>query len=233
MRIDPEDKLVGYPIVAIRDMLKKLVFDRTWVEQTLKADGAEADRVVRELQTARYIVPLRLKNSPEAERWETTPEGTRLANASTLPSITRAQADEIMAAFMDRVRSVRELDTYLYEVLEVVLFGSYLRGAPEVNDIDVIVKLRPKQKFASAYGEVLAEKLRQAHAAGKKFPRARDWFEFLQNEVSEYLKGDSGYVNFHRSDVFQLIEKAARRQTPGESRIVHDTTHKVVYRAEG
>jgi predicted nucleotidyltransferase len=226
MRIDPADTLIGYPIVAIRDLLRKLVFDRAWVQQALKVDAAEADRVLRELAEARLICPL--ERPGMAGKWETTPDGTRLANASTLPSISREQADRIMKAFMARVQDVRSQDKYLYEVGEVVLFGSYLAGAPEVNDIDLIVRLRMKQNFNASYGEALAQKLRAAAAQGKKFALARNWFDHLQAEVMGYLKATSEYVSFHRPDTLALIVKADQRRGLAKA----GAPSKVIYRAE-
>jgi predicted nucleotidyltransferase len=225
MRIDPADTLIGYPIVAIRDLLRKLVFDRAWVQQALKVDAAEADRVLRELAEARLICPL--ERPGMAGKWETTPDGTRLANASTLPSISREQADRIMKAFMARVQDVRSQDKYLYEVGEVVLFGSYLTDAPEVNDIDLIVRLRMKEKFNASYGEVLAEKVRACQTQGKTFALARNWFDYLQGEAMGHLKATSEYVSFHRQDTLALIVKADQRRGLAKT----GTPSKVIYRA--
>lgn len=231
MRIDPSETLIGYSKVVIRDLLKKLVFDRVWVEQFLKVSAEEAERVMSDLGGAGLICPLR---QPGMEgKWETTPDGTRLANATTLPSISRDEATRILESFLARVGEVRGNDAYLYEVWELVLFGSYLRGAEQVNDVDLVVRLRTKQKFSRDFGDVLADKLQAARAAGKTFPQARNWYAYLQSEVMDYLQQTSPYVSFHRPDVFKMINSAAERQkqTGADSDIVHDTTHKIIYRA--
>ena len=228
MRIDPDERIAGFPILAVRDLLRNRVFGRGAVEKILRVDSAKAETTLSELAAQDYICPLERPNSQLGALWETTPKGSTLANAKTLPSIVRAQADGIMAGFMARVHKVADSDEFPAEPAQVVLFGSYLGDAPQVNDIDLIVPLRFKETFKTqSYDAALRAKLEQAARAGKSFAAARDWLGYLQTEVLAFLKEASPYLSFHRTDALKQIEDADRRRNlpnPG-------TPHKVIYRA--
>jgi predicted nucleotidyltransferase len=231
MRIEPDDKIIGYPILTIRELMRKRVFDRKGVEAALKIDEAEATRVIGLLSDQFYICPFPRRSTPERPVWQTTPKGTQLANAGTLPSISHAEAESILAAFMERVKQVAVSEDFHYEVQDVVLFGSYLRGAETVNDIDLIVRLRSKTKFSKPYPDLLAVKL--AAMPRERIKGPRDLNLALQVETQNYLKSVSPYISLHRADALRLIEKAAQTEKDlnQSSGIVHDTRHQVVYRA--
>jgi len=234
MRIDPDALLVGHPILAVRDLLRRRVFDRKAAEAVLGVARTEAERAIETLAAEDYICPSERFASPDGTMWQTTPKGSKLANASTLPPIPRAEAERIMAEFMERVRRVAGSDDHLAEVVEVVLFGSHLAGASEVNDIDLIVRLRLKGKLANrSYDEALRAKLAEAAAKGKSFATAQAWIAHLQGEALAFLQETSPYLSFHRADALNLIEQAARKEAAAgkSSGVVHDTSHKVIYRA--
>ncbi len=50
MRIDPDDRIAGYPVLAIRNVLRKRVFKTDVVEKVLEVDGKEAERVIEALK---------------------------------------------------------------------------------------------------------------------------------------------------------------------------------------
>ncbi len=212
MRIDPEDRVVGYPALVIRDLMRKKVFDAKAVESVLKVDAVEAGRVIESLRAEDYICPSERFRSAGGAAWQTTPKGTKLANAGTLPSIARAEADRIMAEFMTRVETIAQSDTYHTEVVEVVLFGSYLTDAPTVNDIDLIVRLRLKERFKGQdYGDALRAKLKTLAEKNLRVRTGTEWIVYLQNEAFAFLRAASPYISLHRSDALKLIEDADRK----------------------
>ena len=228
MRIDPEDRIVGYPALVMRDLMRRKVFDGKAVETVLKIGAAEAGRVIEALAAEDYICPSERFKSPAGAVWQTTPKGTKLANAGTLPSISRAEADKVMAEFMARVKAVAESDDYLAEPAEVVLFGSYLTEAPTVNDVDLIVRLRLKGRFQTrSYDDALRAKLDALAAKKLRIATGRDWIVYLQNEALSFLQAASPYVSLHRGDALQLIEMADRKRGLAEA----GTPSKIVYRA--
>ena len=234
MRIDPDERIAGFPILVIRDLMRKRVFGRGAVEQALKLDPDAAEKVLAELAAQNYICPFERPKAPQGGMWQTTPKGSQLANAGTLPAIERAEAGRIMADFMARVARVAESDEFHAEPAQVVLFGSYLGDAPQVNDIDLILFTRFKETFKTqSYDAALRAKLEQASRAGKSFADAREWLNHLQAEVLTFLRETSPYLSFHRTDVLKQIEDAARieKKSGHSSGINHDTTHKIIYRA--
>ena len=227
MRIDATEKLVGHPIMAIRNMLRKLVFDRAWVERSLKVSRGDAERVIKDLAEKGLICPSGKFKARNEIVWQTTPEGTRLAGAEDRPPIAKAEAERIMKDFFDRIQKVTRDDSFLVRVGEVTLFGSMLAGAEEVNDIDLIVKLEAKVHFSKPYDQVLRDKLDALARAGKSFATAIEFTRGAQVETMAFLQGASPYVSFHNPNTLALIEKADRQRNipnPG-------TPSKVIYKA--
>lgn len=228
MRIDPEQRLAGYPILAIRDLLRKFVFDHVWVERHLKVNEAEAERIIEALRSGGWITHSKRHKSPNGTMWQTTPEGTRLANAEDREPIGRAEASRAIDALIRRIREVEADDRWLVRAGEALLFGSALTDAPEINDVDVIVKLEPKPRFSKSFNEAMKAKLDSLTAAGKTFANSRALATFLNAEVIAYLQAASPHLSFHRPDVLDLIEQADRERgvpDPG-------TPSKVIYKAK-
>ena len=114
MRIDPDDRIAGYPILTIRTLLRKRVFKSDVVEKVLKVDGKEAKRVIKALRKEGYVCSL-FGDNPPPDTVQTTPKGSRPASAHTWPPISREEAERLMDEFMGRVRVVRDDDRFLYE----------------------------------------------------------------------------------------------------------------------
>ncbi len=227
MRIDPDDRIAGHPILAIRNLLRKRVFDPKAVRKVLKVDEREAGRVIEALEAERYICNLFDENAPPDVR-QTTPKGSMLAGSHARPPISRDEAKRIMDEFMTRVGVVRDDDKFLYEAGRVIVFGSYLRDVDELNDIDVIVTLRVKEKFKDRYKDVLRDRLDAAQAIGLRLKPDVDWAPYPRRGALRYLRGVSRYLSFHREDELEIIANADRRRglpNPG-------TPHKVIYQAE-
>jgi predicted nucleotidyltransferase len=227
MRIDPDDRIAGHPILAIRNLLRKRVFDPKAVRKALKVDEREAGRVIDALKAESYICNLFDENAPP-DVWQTTPKGSVLAGAHARPPITRNEAERIMDEFMTRIKTVRDDDKFLYEVRQVIVFGSYLRDVDELNDIDLIVKLRVKEKFKDNYRDVLRDRLEAAQAIGLRLKRGVDWRPYPRRGVLRYLQAISRYLSPHREKELEIIEDGNRRM--GWSDPV--PPHKVLYEAE-
>lgn len=227
MRIDPDDRIAGHPILAIRNLLRKAVFDPKAVRKVLKVDEREAGRVIDALKKERYICEF-LDKDATPDVWQTTPKGSVLAGAHTWPPITRGEAERIMDEFMRRIKTVCDDDRFLYEVGQVTVFGSYLGDAGELNDIDLIVKLRVKEKFKDNYRDVLRDRLEAAQAIGLRLKRGVDWKPYPRRGVLRYLEAISRYLSLHREKELQIIEDGNRRM--GWSDPV--PLHKVLYEAE-
>lgn len=82
--------------------------------------------------------------------------------ASAAWPVTRAKADQIFADFMERVQKVNDDPYYLFRVTRVVLFGSYIRDTPTVNDIDIALQLVPKIDDLNRRGEIYEQRRRES-----------------------------------------------------------------------
>ncbi len=207
MRIDPQDTLIGYPILAIRNLLRLRVFDASVVEKVLKVDAGEAARVIGELKKEELICGLRNPDPKRPGMLETTPPGTRLGLASTRPPIGREKAEAIVAEVLKRTEQVNKLDMFLFGVWEIIVFGSYVTGADELNDVDFIVKTRLKDKFEKNYADVLRQRLAMASAIGLTISRKVDWQHQPKKGVLQFLGRVSPYVSFHRENELEIVER--------------------------
>jgi predicted nucleotidyltransferase len=107
--------------------------EREWHEEHVVVQGTET--------------PLDEWDLSESPAWSTTIKGNALAMASAAGPVLRKTAERLLAEFLDRVKEVRESDTYLYRVKRVILFGSMLdQDRSHVNDIDLVVELVHKVK---------------------------------------------------------------------------------------
>ena len=174
-----------------------------------------------------YICNLFDENAPP-DVWQTTPKGSTLAGSHARPSITRDEATRIMDEFMTKVGVIRDDDKFLYEVGRVIVFGSYLRDVDELNDIDLIVTLRVKEKFKDNYKDVLRDRLDAAQAIGLRLKTDVDWAPYPRRGVLRYLRRVSRYLSFHREKELEIIaDLYLRRGLPNP-----DTPHEVIYQAE-
>ena len=227
MRIDPDDRIAGYPILAIRTLLRKRVFKPDAVEKVLEVDGKEAGRVIEALRKEGYVCAL-FGDNPPPDTVQTTPKGSQLASAHTWPPISREEAERLMNEFMTRIGRARDKDRFLYEAQRVIVFGSYVSDADELNDIDLIVKVRVKGKFRDNYDATLRDRLYAAQAIGLRLKRDVDWRPYPRRGLLGYLRGVSRYLSFHRVKELEIIEDSNRRM--GWSDPV--PPHKVIYEAD-
>ncbi len=210
MRIDPDDRIAGYPILTIRTVLRKRVFKPDAVEKVLEVDGREAGRVIKALKKEGYICQL-FGDDPPPDVWQTTPEGSMLASAHARPPISREEAKGLMDEFMKRIGRAREDDRFLYDAGQVIVFGSYLTDVDELNDIDLIVKVRVKGKFKDHYDDALRDRLEAAQAIGLRLKRDVDYRPYPRRGLLRFLRGVSRYLSFHREKELEIIEDSNRR----------------------
>ncbi len=227
MRIDPDDRIAGYPILTIRTLMRKRVFKADVVEKVLEVDGKEAKRVIKALRKEGYVCSL-FGDNPPPDTVQNTPKGSILASSYARPPISREEAKGLMDEFMTRIGRAREEDRFLYEAGQVIVFGSYLGDADELNDIDIIVKVRVKGKFKDTYDDVLRDRLDAAQSIGLRLKRDVDWRPYPRRGLLNYLRGVSRYLSFHRVNELEIIVAADRRRgvpNPG-------TPHEVIYEAD-
>ena len=200
MNIDSKDMLAGRPILAIRKLLK-LGQHRTWgagfVKQILNTNSESAKRIISVLQRQGYI---KQHNSfGNHECWENTLKGNALALASAAKPISRATAERNLAQLLERVRRVNEDEYFLYKVQKVVLFGSYLRPTQRLSDLDVAIKLAPKETNSERQDLLEKQRIRAAEDEGRVFGNLLVQLFWPQLEVRRFLKSRSRVISLHEA----------------------------------
>ncbi len=217
MRINPKETILGFPILEIRRLLRH---GHTGVSvqmatSMLSIPEDKAKQLLEGLFEQGYVEPAKLGGRPW---WQNTIKGQALAMAKAggSPS-SRRTADRIFAEFMERVKKVNEDPYYLYKVTKVVLFGSYLTDAPQVNDIDVAVDLVLKEEDPQRCYQLMDARIREAAEQGREFSSITDLYGWPEREVQLFLKSRSRILSLHLAD----------------DPVLRQVESKVVYPAEG
>jgi len=79
--------------------------------------------------------------------------------------VTRKTADRALHEFLDRVRTLNANKDALYQVPEVVIFGSYLTDAERLGDVDLAIE--PVQVRMARDDEVLSARPTWQHLRNK------------------------------------------------------------------
>lgn len=198
MRIDPKDTIAGYPSPEIRKLMRRAgqMWRAEFVSDVLEVAEAEAINLIERLAEEGYVKPV-----PERDDlWRTTLLGNRLANASAAQPLKRATADRIVSELLDRVDEVNSSEYYLYEVENVVVFGSYLTDRERINDIDLAVTLTPKEKDPERQFELEQQRAADAAEAGRHFRNFVEHLGWARNELLLFLKSRSRAISFHDPD---------------------------------
>lgn len=223
MRIDPNDRIAGLPVLAVQQLLRRRQsFGPADVAQALDIDGQAAERVMQALIGRNYIQPV---ESPGGLLWQLSVLGARFAWATTLPPITRAEADALLAESLARARAVRDDDRFLWSVRQLIVFGSYLSDADQLGDLDLVLKTRPKRSFKGDYGLALRAALDRYTAKVGRIATRQQWVRLAIDELRDHLRF-SPYLSIHPHNQLEVIERADRARgiaNPGTPfRIVYD-----------
>ena len=125
MRLDKNASIGGQPVKRIRDLLRRMETAH-WSDQAIadffRLDAAQANALAGDLVSRGF---LQVSERPDHRRfYELGPQGPRLASARLLKPITRAKAESIVAAFLQRVEAINARPELLERVCEVRVFGS-------------------------------------------------------------------------------------------------------------
>jgi hypothetical protein len=116
--------------------------------------------------------------------------GLQLTSANMLKRIDRARANRYVAELLDRADSINANPDLLYRVAKLWTFGSYITGAADLGDIDLVVELEYKKEK----GDLRAANLARVKARGRD-ERWNDEWEFGRKEVRGLLKARCSYLS--------------------------------------
>ncbi len=198
MRIDLTDSIAGRPAARIRLFLRRAFggnWDASYVAQTLRVDLAAAEAVIKELCRRRLIA--RARSFGRNVHWTNTIRGNAFANASAAKPLLRSSADIRLTEFLERVEEVERDPRFLYRVKRAVLFGSYLSAKERINDIDIVVRLAPKEVDKDRQQGLEERQVREAIERGRRFSSFVDELTWPQAFVLRFLKGGSRSLSLH------------------------------------
>lgn len=158
--------------------------------------------------------PIEQLEASEVPAWRTTIKGNALAMASAARPVVRATAERVLAEFLQRVKEVKESDTYLYVVKRVILFGSMLdEDRARVNDIDLVVELVHKVSDRGTAMRMDQDYAASRQREGRRFGNQVDYLSAAQTDTLKFLRKRSRLLNFHRA----------------EGEVWQDSLHRVIY----
>src|SRR5215471_8646618 len=129
MRIDSKGTIRGYPMLLVRQTLRRLRGDLVWGEEALERAAKLPSGTGRAL--ARALQAEGLIEASRHDGWTVTQAGDTLAVATAARPVSRQTAERALAQFLERVARVNDDAYFLARVTRVALYGSMLR--PEVK----------------------------------------------------------------------------------------------------
>lgn len=220
MQINSKDQIAGIPILAVRQFLKNKT-QQDWSEesmmQMLKITPEAAEKLLEELHKLEYIDEPESRH--ERPHHHNTTAGNQFAFALAAKSLKRATADKAFGEFMQRVKEVNEDPYFLYKVVKVVLFGSYLTDAKTVNDVDIALDLSAKEADINRRGDLFEQRREEAVEQGVHFANSSEFYAWPEIEVLKFLKARSRAISLHSLYM--------------EGPVVTQSLHKVVYSEDG
>lgn len=216
MHIDLKARFAGVPVGRVRTALFSLQ-GRDWtmdeLQNLLEVDEEAVERVAAKLRADGFI-EVAHQWTHGTTVWHNTMRGGALANASASDRVPREQAQRHVRALLERVRKVNNSSRFLYRIRRIRLFGSLLRSDRAlVSDADVAVDLEPKEKDGARHQALMEKRATKAADEGRRFSGAQDRRWWGQNEVWDYLQGDS--------ELLHLV--------PPEDKVLEETETRVVY----
>jgi predicted nucleotidyltransferase len=212
LRLDRNATIAGQPIRRVRDLLRRIAgahWNNLEIAECLGIQIVEVNFVIGEMVERGLL--------EECDPWpgEATPLYTcgpkggppRLASARLLRPITRAKADSIIAALLQRVESVNARADLLERVREVRVFGSYLEERDDLGDVDVAVKTERKVLPGKKWVD---ESLRRADVSGRAFSSFLERITYGHTEIMRLLKAHNPYLSLHPMDDLENIGAPSR-----------------------
>jgi predicted nucleotidyltransferase/predicted transcriptional regulator len=218
-------QIAGLPAVNVRNMLRRVysVLDVDLVAERCKVSTRQAKEVIQELVDGGYIEfsersrvlanPYRAGREKPRYRsvdyYKLTEKGGRLAQASAMSKMSRERAEQIVAGLLKRVEEVNAIGDYVYRVPTVIVYGSYVRGEPQLSDVDIAVDLEAKWDSANEHQcrEWSKRRTDVASANGRGFANFMDLLFWPKNEVMLHLKVRTRGLSIHEIADFMGMKK--------------------------
>lgn len=203
MRLDPNDKVAGYPARQARDYIGKHRYER--------ADND--DPLALALASEGYLEPHYLGDNRQYG-WRATLKGGSLGSANFTKPISRATADRIVRETIARAEAVNaDQERYLYVVTRLRVFGSYLDPAVDpLGDVDMAIEVADGQRLAAARADdshTAFAHLCQEHSFAFG-PKSLDFYGTLtwpRHQAMQAVRGRSTALSLTDEDPTQYTDR--------------------------
>ena len=209
MRLDTNELIAGVAVLEVRRLLRRFNagFGQLDVERLLDVDDKAALALLDEL--SRLGLLKRTKAHGEW-LWVPTVQGNALAGAKALAPMTRTTADALLQKLLDRVLEVNARADFLYTIVRVDVFGSYLSDRPRINDLDLAIELRARLADDDAHSDACQRQSDEAYRAGRRFRTIADSLSWPEEKVKLFLRARSARISLHPIDEPQRLGVATR-----------------------
>jgi predicted nucleotidyltransferase len=174
-------------------------------------------KLFRDLSSEGY---LEVKNQKFRDKnfWvvQETEKGRHLGVTRANPPISRAKAELLLHELLERVKEVNRSKEYVYKVVKVGVFGSYLTNATVLGDLDVGITLERKA-MGNAYMELSRKRIAIAFKKGRRFSNYIEELDWPRREVLMHLSTRKKGLSMH-------IE--------GDDEVLKRVDLKIVYQSE-
>jgi predicted nucleotidyltransferase len=194
MRVDSTTTVAGYPILLVRQALRKLRQIDTWDSGMLEAAAGLPAGAGPEL--AKALAAQGLIRKVQKDAWTISQLGMTFTAATAAKRLTRATAERALAAFMERVARVNSDPYFLGQVTRVALFGSMLNpDTDRPSDVDLAVQIIPKTADWDSHNEKNNERAEQLMMLGHHFHHTIEYAACWHLDVLRFLKGRSRAIS--------------------------------------
>ena len=216
VHVDSNTVVAGYPVLLVRQALRKLRNVERWNSGMLEAAAGLPAGAGREL--AKALASQGLIQKLQKDTWTICQAGMSFTAATAAKRLTRATAERALATFMERVARVNSDSYFLGRVTRVALFGSMLNpDTDRPSDIDLAVEIVPKITDRDIHLEKNTERVQELITLGYRFRHSIEYAACWHLEVFRFLKGRSRAISLADYNVEKrLVLGGAHRMLLGD-----------------
>ncbi len=169
-------------------------------------------RVLKSLQLDGYLE----SPSQETGYWRITLNGSQLAAATAAKPISRKTAERLLKELLGRVEEINQSSEYPFSVSCVAVFGSYLKTANVLSDLDIGYCLKPKSEGPAEHERLCRRQI------GAEQIRARELRSMAEEVCWPTIKVKRALKGRARSVSLQPLDSLIQQLPP-------DFTYKILY----
>lgn len=201
MQIDPKATINGYPLLSIRDLLRRhgdrLTAQnvRVFLSKHLPMSTTQAQELIARLEQEKRIEPR--GDSKSSSYWSCTDAGRQLAHARASKPIKRATAERLLQGLLARAQEINDDNGFLYRITRIAVFGSYLTETEELGDIDFAIQLNRRIADPALFRKLCEQRIHEAQENGWQARNMVEEVSSRELEIYKVLRGRKQAISIH------------------------------------